>query len=92
MDPALRWTLWTIQVNCAQLKPLALLSQTARPRKAGTIAYATARIAKLLLLLATTLFCRWFYEVTHDLDTQFCTYHDPVETGAPPKRVERKQP
>ena len=37
-----------------------------------------------VVVIGNYLVCTLFNEVTHNLDTQLCTYHDPVETGAPP--------
>jgi len=50
---------------------------------AGEIAYATARMVKLLLLLAITLFCTLIYEVTHDLGTQLLPTATPSKPGRP---------
>ena len=40
-----------------------------------------------VVIVGNYLVCMVFNEVTHVLDTQFQTYHDPVETRAPPERV-----
>ena len=37
-----------------------------------------------VVVVGNYFFCTMFYEVTHILDTQLQSFHDPVETGAPP--------
>ena len=58
--------------------PLAVTIRTARH------VYATAAIAKELLLLATILVCTLINEGSYVLDTQLETYHGPVEALTPP--------